>query len=92
MNHNKTNPVNRDNGVLIRKLFFIGIIISISTGLLTLEGQRLNLYSVEYAIALESILTISVFSIIIGLLSKSINKKTEKNNIALFEKEKNVNQ
>jgi PAS domain S-box-containing protein len=81
MNHNKINPVNTNDGVLIRKLFFIGIIISIITGLLTLEGQRLNLYNPEFAIALESVLIISVFAILTGLLSKSLNKKTEKKQV-----------
>src|ERR1017187_3081976 len=79
MNHNKPNSVDKNDGVLIRKLFFIGIIVSMITGLSTLEGQRLKFYDQQLGTTLGIVLVIGTFSIIMGLLLKSLNKKTEKN-------------
>ena len=69
MNQNKLGK-SSDNFAAIRKLFFLGIIISIMTGAITIAGMRLKLYDQETGTVLGIIMVIATFSLIVGRISK----------------------
>jgi len=60
----------QDNFTAIRKLFFIGIIISMVTGFAVIAGLRLKLYDQETGAALAVIIVIATFALVTGRISK----------------------
>ena len=69
MNQNKSGTSN-DNFAAIRRLFSLGIIISIIAGVITIAAMRLKLYDQETGAFLGIIMVIATFSLIIGRISK----------------------
>ncbi len=65
-------------GNIARKLIPIGIGVPVLIGLLRLQGQKLHLYDEAYGSALGIILIISIFTLLMLWLAKSLNKTDEK--------------
>ena len=65
-------------GDIVRKFLPFGIGVPVLMGLLRIEGQRLQLYNQEFGSALDIILTITIYAILMLWLAKSLNNKDEK--------------
>lgn len=64
----------RMGGVIFRKLIPFGIGVPVITGLLRLEGQRMNIFDQELGSAIAIIFIISIFAFLMWSLAKSLNK------------------
>lgn len=61
-------------GRIARILLPITLVVPVILGLLLQESQRINLYDLRFAIALMTILSIAIFTILIWSLAWSLNK------------------
>ncbi len=73
-------------------LFFSGIIISITSAIITIAGMRFKLYDQETGIAVAVILVIATFSLIIGRISKLLATADKKHREASIDSLKAQNE